>query len=93
MANVQIVSDMLPIDNDIIKKCPGRPKKDMCLWKDDEYKQNYFKNYFQESKAKLGKVKCECGIEYFKVYQYKHNKTKCHKHWVQMVEQFQEKNI
>ncbi len=87
------VSNMQVQDETIEVKKRGRPSKQICLWKDEEHKQNYFKKYFQESKAKLGKVTCECGIEYFKVYEYKHKKTKCHQHFEEMVKKFSEKNI
>jgi len=92
MANKNI-SENNSGDIPIIAKRRGRPNKDICLWKDEEYKNNYFKKYFQDAKTKLGKITCDCGVEYYKVYEYKHNKTKCHQHYVKLVSQFQEKNI
>lgn len=92
MAN-KTISENLNNDVPIVAKRRGRPNKEVCIWKDEEYKNNYFKNYFQEAKAKSEKVTCECGLTYTKLYQYKHHQSKCHKHYESLVSKFQEKNI
>ena len=81
------------ISEELAVKQRGRPKKEICIWNDEEYKSQYFKNYFQIAKQQSEKVECECGKKYELIYKYKHMHSKYHMHYEEIKLRFSPKNI
>lgn len=75
-------------ENQSMEKQRGRPKQEVCRWKDSEYKANYFKSYFEDAKNNAKKVMCECGRQYTSVYKYKHMHSKYHLHYEEVKRKF-----
>lgn len=66
----------------------GRPPKGIespHVWDDKDYKNEYFRSYYQRRKEKSELLVCECGCKIQSHYKYKHLNTKFHKNFMGML--------
>ncbi len=84
----KIDSTNISSDETVVVKRRGRPNKDVCLWKDNEHKNNYFRKYFENARVNTVMVDCECGKQYSLVYKYKHMHSKYHLRFLELKHRF-----